>query len=386
MPPEQRLPPLDAGALRRILAVRLDNVGDLVLLGPALRALREAAPRATIDLLCSPVGAEATPLLPWVDRTIPHRALWQDAAGRLPFDPARELGLVEALRAGHYDAAFVFTSFSQSPYPAAYAAYLAGIPVRVAQTRDFGGAVLSHPVVPLPDPTHQADRNLHLLEAVGIPVTDRRLELAVPPESAARARAFLAEAGIGPDDPFVVLAPGASCAARRYPVDRFAAVAAGLAGALDWPIVVVGADRERPLAAPVLEATPLARSLVGRTDVPELAAVVARARLVVTSHSAPLHVADAFAVPVVCPFSGTDLESQWRPRRSPAALLRVPTRCAPCGRFECPFAMECLELPPGAVVEAALDLLEVSRSPAGGARVPRAASEPRKDRWIASAS
>ena len=86
-PPATAFPPLEVERLRRILVVRLDNIGDMVMLGPALRALRSAAPAATVTLLASPAGRQAAALLPWLDETIELRALWQDASGRLPFDP-----------------------------------------------------------------------------------------------------------------------------------------------------------------------------------------------------------------------------------------------------------------------------------------------------------
>src|SRR3954470_4521577 len=105
----------------RLLVVRLDNIGDCVMTGPALRSLRNAFPTAKIVMLASRAGAQITPLLPWIDETIVHRALWQDASGALAFDPQRELAFVEQLRDGRFDAAIIFTSFSQSPHAAAFA-------------------------------------------------------------------------------------------------------------------------------------------------------------------------------------------------------------------------------------------------------------------------
>ena len=127
----------------RILVIRLDNIGDVIMLGPALRAVKTAVPKAHITLLCAPTGAQVAPLLPWVDDLLVHRAVWQDASGAMPLDPVRETAFIETLRAGRYDAALIFTSFSQSPYPPAMACYLAGIPVRIGQSREFGGGLLS---------------------------------------------------------------------------------------------------------------------------------------------------------------------------------------------------------------------------------------------------
>jgi ADP-heptose:LPS heptosyltransferase len=84
---EPSMPPDPWPAVRRLLAIRLDNIGDVVMLGPALRALRRALPAAEITLLTSPVGAKAAPLLPWIDAVMTCRAVWQDVSGSMPLDP-----------------------------------------------------------------------------------------------------------------------------------------------------------------------------------------------------------------------------------------------------------------------------------------------------------
>src|SRR5213083_3571784 len=89
-------------AARNILAVRLDNIGDVIMLGPALRAVKETSPEARLTLLASPAGATAVPLLPWIDDVIVCRATWQDVGGHMPFDPERELQLIEILSEGKF--------------------------------------------------------------------------------------------------------------------------------------------------------------------------------------------------------------------------------------------------------------------------------------------
>src|SRR5512146_568882 len=112
-------------SLQRILAIRLDNIGDVVMTGPALRALHLVYPSARITLMASPAGSQVIPLLPWVDDGITWRAVWQDIGQHVPVEPDKERRLVEILKEHAFDAAFIFTSFSQSPYPPAYACYLA---------------------------------------------------------------------------------------------------------------------------------------------------------------------------------------------------------------------------------------------------------------------
>lgn len=341
--------------VRRVLAVRQDNRGDVLLCGPALRAIKEARPQVHLTLWTSPAGAEVWPLLPWVDAVLVSRPLWQDVTGRLPFDPARERRLIARLRRGGYDVAIIFTSFAQSPFPPAYAAYLAGIPVRIGQSKEFGGGVLSHPVPPPPDALHQAERNLRLVEAVGLPVGDRQLALSLPPAARRRAARLLRRAGV--TGSYLLVTPGASCPARRYPLDRLLqALALVLAAWPGW--AVLGGDRaeaERLAAAGPLP--PRTVSLAGQTDLPTLAALVAGAALVLTPNTLAMHLADASRVPVVVLFAGTELECQWRPRATRHRLLRRETPCSPCYRFDCPYGLACLDLPPAGVARAVLELL-----------------------------
>jgi ADP-heptose:LPS heptosyltransferase len=346
--------------VRRVLAVRLDNVGDVVLLGPALRALRRRLPGAAIALLASPAGSQAAPLLPWVDEVLVERVLWQDVSGALPPDPAREAALADRLRAGAFDAAVIFTSFSQSPYPPAFVAYGAGIPIRVGASKEFGGGVLTLWVRSPPDGLHQADRNLHLLETAGIEPGARDLELVPPPAARARAADLLAEAGIGEGEPFLALVPGASCPARRYDALRFRDAARRLAAAAPLPVVILGSPGETGLADTIRAADRRIASLAGRTTVPEFAAAIERAALVITNNSAALHIADAFRRPQVVLYSGTEMMSQWRPRASPARLLRRGVSCSPCHGFTCPFRMECLDVPADEVAREALEMLHPS--------------------------
>ena len=346
--------------VKRILAIRLDNIGDVIMLTPALRALHKAIPQVRITLMASPAGSQVAPLLPWVNEVFTWRAVWQDVSGALPLDSSRELELVEELRKRDFDAALIFTSFTQSPYPPASACYLAGIPLRIGQSKEFGGSLLTHWGKPPADHGHQVDRNLALLKLAGIPEAGRHMELQIPEGIQAEADELLRSAEVDPGQAFILLAPGASCAARRYDPRRFAVVTQLLAERTGLPVVIVGSQREKEILSPVtdLAGCPGIVSLVGQTSVPQLAGIVRRAALVIANNSAGLHLADAFRVPMVILYSGTEFESQWRPRFASSRLLRVGTECSPCYRFNCPFNMECLDIAPEEVVEAALDRLE----------------------------
>ena len=344
---------------RNILVVRLDNTGDVLMLSPALRALKETSPEARVTLLASPAGSSAAALLPWIDATLVWRAVWQDAgqgARRLPLDPAREQALIEQLRALRFDAALIFTSFSQTPHTPGYVCYLAGIPLRAGESGEFGGSVLTTELRGAPLAMHQVERNLRLVEHLGFVVRDRRLQFVLSEGQRQRALAHLERVGLDPERPFILLHPGASARARRYPAVRCGQVAR-LLRARGWPVLVTGTARERALIAQMCPASADFPLLLGETALSEYAALVERAALVICNNTLPLHLADAAQTPVLALYSGTDYEEQWQRRVTRARLLRRETPCHPCFRFECPIGQPCLDIAPAEVVAAAEELL-----------------------------
>ena len=347
---------------RNILVARMDNIGDVVMLGPALRAVKETSPDARITLLASPAGAVAVPLLPWVDDVLVYRSVWQDVGGRVSFDPAREFGFIQQLAERQFDAALIFTSFSQTPHAPGYACYLAGIPLRAGESKEFGGNVLSHELRGAPTEMHQAERNLRLVEQLGFTVRDRCLIVQINEEARERALALLAECGIDPEQPYILLHPGASAQARRYPPERFGQ-AAHLLVQHGWQVLVTGVAREETLLQTVMQHSPTAHLLIEKTTLMEYAALVERAALVLCNNSLPLHLADALQVPLVVLYSGTEYEEQWRPRSTPSILLRRPTACQPCYLFACPIGLPCLDIAPEEVVQAAESLLVQKQQP-----------------------
>jgi ADP-heptose:LPS heptosyltransferase len=349
----------DWTVMDRILLVRPDNLGDVVMRTPALRALRAAAPQARLDMFVSPAGSALRPLLADLDGLVTVAPSWQQVAtdatpGRLA---AAEFALVDLLAGRGYDAAVVFTSPTQSPWPAVHAAMLAGVRVRVAQSAEFGGAVASHWVTPPPEGTHQVDRCLHLLAAVGVTPLGRRPALHVPESGRGLADDALRGAGRSAGDAFAVLAPGASCSSRRYPAAGFARVARQLAAA-GLPVLVTGTANEADLVAGVVDgAGHRGVRTLPVLPVEGLAGVIEQAAVAVTNNSGGMHLADALGTPVVVAWAGTEPVGVMGPRAVPSVLLGRTVPCSPCRQFRCPYAHECLDFDPALLATAALDLV-----------------------------
>ncbi len=330
-------------SVRNLLVMRLDNIGDVLMTSPALRSIKEHLPEAKLTLMASPGGSIAAPLLPWVDEVLTWRVLWQDL-GRLGFDPAREWGLVEALR--EFDAVIIFTSFNQSPHPAAFVSCLAGIPLRLGESKETGGKMLTHQVSAAPGELHQVNRNLRLIESVGFEIRDRSLAIRHPHPKLI-------------DQPYIVLNPWTSCQSRNYDSKRFAIAARQLAEITGWKVLVTGVEKDRDRSGIVLEVLGNnAIDLIGKTSLSELAALIANAKLMLSNNTSTMHIADATRTPSVILFAGTELECQWQPRDCSARLLRQPTECHPCYAFECPYDLECLDIEPSEIVRSSLELLE----------------------------
>src|SRR5258706_15951004 len=169
--------------VRQILAIRLDNLGDVLVTTPALHAIKQSLPDAQLTLLASPIGAQVARLNPDLDDVIVYQAPWMDPWHKLPQDSQREQQMIAAIRERQFDGAIIFTSYHQSPLPAAYLCYLADIPLRVAASIDGPGSLLTtrhkHPERMM----HEVERGLDLVGAIGLQTGDLDLVLQVPEEA-----------------------------------------------------------------------------------------------------------------------------------------------------------------------------------------------------------
>lgn len=353
-----------------LLLVRLDNLGDVLLCTPAFHAVKETLPDCSLTLLTSPVGVQAARLNPDLDDVIVYEAPWMDAWGRLPQDSRRELEMVELLRDRRFDGAIIFTSFHQSPLPAAYLAYLAGIPLRLGASMDGSGSLLTTRLKHPEDiHMHEVVRALRLVEAEGFRTSSTSLVLSVPSSARDTSIRLLQAEGVGQSGPLVVVHPGCSMPARTYPWERFARVADLLVEDLGCRVVLTGDEGEVDLVGMVARRMrQRAVSAVGRASFAEFAALISVSDLVVTNNTGPAHVAAAVGTPVVDLFALTNPPDQWRPWGVPHRLLYREVPCAKCYSRVCPFGQECLAgVQPEDVVAAAAELLaEVGRTTHAG--------------------
>ncbi len=330
-----------AGA--RTLAVRLDSVGDVLVTGPAIRAL--AATSSHLTVLAGSRGAAAAHLLPGVDDVLTWTAPWIDP------DPAPTRAEdVEVLRSAvaeaRFDRAVVFTSFHQSALPTALVLRLAGVPWVGAISEDYPGSLLDLRHRPAEEDVPEPERALALAEASGgrlPPGDDGRLAVrddvrdAVPPVPG----------------PYVVLHPGTSVPARAWPPGAYRDLCELLVRA-GHRVVVTGTADEREVTAYVAGTDGL--DLGGWTDLAGLAATLAGAEVVVVGNTGPAHLAAAVGTPVVSLFAPTVPAARWAPYGVPVRLLgdqRAPCRGSRAARCPVP-GHPCLSSVDGHEVAAAV--------------------------------
>lgn len=286
--------------MTRTLVARLDSDGDVLLAGPALRAV--AAGSDHVTLLVAPSGEQAARLLPGVNDLITWACPW---TGFVPpaFDSADVLRLVERVRAAAPDVAVVLTSDHQSPLPLALLLRLAGVPRVIGSSHDYPGSLLDvrHP----PGGPHEVERNLALVAAAGFaPPDDDTGRLAVRADLPDLLPEVAPLAGR-----YVVLHPTASVPARSLTADHAADIAAALRGA-GHHVVLTGTEVDRALAERLAGDVV---ALVGRTSFAQLAAVLRSASCAVAVNSGPAHLAAAVGTPVVSLFAPVVPAEAWRP-------------------------------------------------------------------------
>ena len=350
------------GIPRRILLLRLERIGDLLMSLGAIRAVRAQAPEATIDLVVGSWNEGIARLIAEVDHVESVDAAWLARGGDK--EPSASLGRrALAWRRQRYDLAINFEGDIRSHALMA----LSGARRRAGFAHAGGGPLLTD-VAEFDGGRHVADNGLVLVErAFNLPAGSlprastphgRALwRLSVPEAARAAAGATLMQLGATPHTPLLAVhAPGGR-AVKQWPVERFADTAVALAGDLAASVLLTGAIGDEAIVSE-MEARLSARGVrslrvQGSTDLVVLAAMLQQCRALLTGDTGPMHLAAAVGTPVLAVF-GPSMPWRYGPLVEPNRIVRVDLPCSPCNRIRLP-PLRCQGHTPDCLAEVHVD-------------------------------
>lgn len=374
-----RSAPLDLAAVREVLVLRLDRIGDVLMSLPALADLRAALPQARIRLAVGRWSAEIAQGAP-VDEVLVWSAPWVGRAHE-GAEPLRALlRRARALREAPLDLALDL----QGDVRANLLLAASGARHRVGYANTGGGALLSS-VVPLDETVSWVEQNRRAVaQALGLeapqarapgptPGASRPVDPLRPPDRDFAARLF-ENLRLGQRGPVVGIHPSGGRLVKQWPVERWAELAAGLERRFDAELVFTGSQADQPLTRQLTRACRrLSFDLAGKLGVRETLAVIERLDLFLSPDTGPMHMACAVGTPSVAVFGPSDPLRYFSGGSGAPGTRHVAVRadlwCSPCNLIrrpptECagPEPPECLRLVTVAQVEAeAARLLELRR-------------------------
>ena len=294
-------------ACKNILCIRADNMGDVIMSTPAFRALKETF-GCRITLLTSTMGSLITPFIKEIDETIVFDLPWVKTNNAIQSKECFEL--IEKLKNYQFDAAIIFTVYSQNPLPSALLAYMANIPLRLAYCRENPYALLTD-WVPDKEPysfiQHQVKRDLNLVKSIGAVTNNEHLSICFNENVFETAKEKLKEIGFNQNKKFIIAHAGVSEIKREYPEAFWIDAINILQQQTDLQIVLTGTANEKPLTKRIQQATgENVFNAAGILNIEEFIAVIAHAELIISVNTATVHLAAALNKPVIVLYALTN--------------------------------------------------------------------------------
>ncbi|OGX27757.1 MAG: lipopolysaccharide heptosyltransferase II [Omnitrophica WOR_2 bacterium RIFCSPHIGHO2_02_FULL_48_11] len=317
--------------IEKILVVNVNWLGDVVFSTPVFKALRQAYPGAKITCLGVPRIKAVLENSPCVDAVMVYD---EDGRHSTPWGKGR---LILELRRQKFDIVFLL----HRSMTRALLAFLAGIPVRVGYDIKAKGPLLTHRVkaAASEELLHRSDYYLRVVESFGVPVKDRICELRVDPAERMNIEEVLKKHGVNDKDFVVVVNVGGNWDLKRWPKENFARLIYRLSREYTVKIVIPGAPKDVELVESIArtsEVSPII--LAGQTNLKQLASLLQRANLVISSDSGPLHVAHGVGTSVIGLFGPTRLEVTGPRGKGGQAVIFKDVGCnrQPCYHLRCP--------------------------------------------------
>lgn len=338
---------------KKILIIRLDRIGDVLLSTPAIKALRNAYPESYIAFMVRPYAKDVVKGNPYLDDVIIYD---KDGSER---GIIGNLKFIFELRKKRFDLAIVLHPTNRTHL----ITYLAGIPERVGYNKKMG-FLLTRPIPHTKQfgLKHEIDYTLEILRYIGIEPKERTLYMPVSEESERRIKETLTGNGVEDQDPLITIHPGASCPSKRWATGNFSRVADALADRYNAKIVVISSPKEKMIGDEVANHTKASHiNLSGATTVSDIASILRRSKLLISNDSGPVHIACSVGTPVIAIFGRNDRglsPVRWGPSTRDSVVLHKDVGCDFCSAHNCKLGFKCLEaITAEEVLAAAKDIL-----------------------------
>lgn len=323
---------------RRILIIRTDRIGDVLLTTPAIKAVRDHYPNSHIAVMVRPYAEEIVDGNPYLDEVIlydkdgEHKGWW----GTLKF--------VGELRRKKFDMALILHPTNRSNL----IPFLAGIPERIGYDKKLGFLLTKKlkDVKHLGE-KHEIDYNLEVLRTVGIEAKDKILYMPIKEENEKVIDRFFVLNNLKESNGVVAFHPGASCPSKRWSAYRFGRVADELMKKYKFNVVIIGGPSDVETVKQMHMAmlyTPIILS--EEHSLGEVAALLKRCKIFISNDSGPVHIAVAVGTPVISIFGRADpglSPKRWAPVGPNDVVIHKDVGCRECFAHNCKINFKCLE-------------------------------------------
>lgn len=342
---------LGQSQLLNILIIRLDHIGDCILTTPAIKYLRKKFPDAHISILVNPVSVEIIKNNPDIDEYIIYDALWfKRSVSARPLRNSIAFGnifnLIKKLKKEKFDLAVDFRGDIRN----IFLAFLSGIKKRVGYGIGGGGFLLTKEVEYIRG-IHEVEKNINIAEGslfgnesfrISLqPLRDLRPILYVTREDEESISKFLEEnsikkaEGLVEEDFLIGIHPGTGTQSKLWEEDKWSKLADRLIELYNAKVIITGSLEEKDMLTEISKNMKNKPVLTYNLSLSQLSALIKRYKFLVSVDSAPMHIASAFAIPVVAIMSATNKKEEWGPIGEKNVIIQKDVPCKSCELEEC---------------------------------------------------
>ena len=337
---------------KRILIVRTDRLGDIILSTPVIKNLRLAFPKAHLAFMCRPYTASVLEHNPYLNELIvydkdnKHKSL------------LASLKFAFYLRKKKFDWAVILHPTNRVHI----VTFLAGIPIRVGWDRKYS-FLLTKKIRHNKQQglKHELEYTLDILKPLGIPVKSKEIYFPITETAHKRVVNLLKEEGLEDADKIIIIHPSASCPSKRWPQGNFCKLIELLKQKINAKIIIITSEDEKKFAAKIIESQDVI-DLRGRLDVLEIGVLLKHSTLFISNDSGPVHIAAILGVPVISIFGRSDAglsPTRWKPLNKDSFYFHKDIGCKICLAHNCQKGFLCLkEITPEEVAFKAISIVE----------------------------